>query len=800
MQEFYRNPIILYMKHNFILFRKYIFLLSLAGIMTQCQSPGNKELPPDEQLFLNPEAKYKAYAGIGMNLAETNTENAKAQIKHCYDWGFGGVFICASNANKGNLPEEYVTQAKPFMLFGDKGMIYLDNDYIKVYKAYLEEAKKLGMQVILYDDYFFPTGQVAGQFYQQFPNDMAARLDQVETNYNGSGILSLKIPNGTYLGAALMDMNNLTTKDVSELYSEGTVSCHVEKGNWKLMGFYLDHHAVLKIRNPGIINYIEQESVAKFLTISYDKFYKGFGEYFGNVIPMSFYDEPSLHWLDGRIWSKSLNDLYKKKYGESPIKYYPALWYDIGDQTSAARNAILGLRAEMYSVNFVKQIQDWCSRHNISLSGHMDQEELPNPVMANGDLMKVFEFQDIPGVDDVFRWGRSNPGYKIVTSASYNYDKPVTWAETYAAYHKIDKDIVYKVAMDQYAMGVNMQTPFPSEIEKFMSKDELKGFNQYIGRLSYVLQKGRHVSDVAVIYPIASAQAYNVFGEGWDYAYKGGKMPPEFDYLKVGEDLFRKLKIDFTYLHPEVMMKKCIIEKQRLLLQNQINKEVYQVLVIPGGNTIQASVAVKILEFFKKGGKIIATSKLPVFSAEFGMDEMVRLAMMEIFGIGANELMKNMPGNTGSYIKNSNKAGGMAFFIPMSNADILKEVFSICLPARDVQFADSDWGMGKPHRYLSELKPDSLERMKMQQSDYKGALTYIHKVKGGKNIYFFANSSEKPVETDVILRGDMKLDLWNPLDGVKYNIESTTSRVNGIACTVCPLKLPASFSVFLIEK
>ena len=37
---------------------------------------------------------------------------------------------------------------------------------------------------------------------------------------------------------------------------------------------------------------------------------------------------------------------------------------------------------------------------------------------------------------------------------------------------------------------------------------------------------------------------------------------------------------------------------------------------------------------------------------------------------------------------------------------------------------------------------------------YNGALTYIHKVKNGRDIYFFANSSEKPVDTKVVLRGE----------------------------------------------
>ena len=42
--------------------------------------------------------------------------------------------------------------------------------------------------------------------------------------------------------------------------------------------------------------------------------------------------------------------------------------------------------------------------------------------------------------------------------------------------------------------------------------------NDYVGRLSYLLQHGRHVADVAVLYPIGSLQA--------SYRFMGGRTVP----------------------------------------------------------------------------------------------------------------------------------------------------------------------------------------------------------------------------------------------------------------------------------
>ena len=334
-------------KNSCYSFLKPLILFSMAGGLIQCQPSEPVNTFPDQEIFLQAPAEFRACAALGMHLAQIDEDGARAQIRNYYKLGFGGALIVAHHGNAGDLPTAYVEQGQSFMQLGNEGIVYLDADFISVYRAYLDEAEKLGMRVILYDDYHFPTGQVAGQFYQQFPEHMAARLDKVETDLQGPGTVSLIVPDGTFLGASLLSLDNHETKDVSDLFLDGRINCQVSDGQWKLMAFYLNHEAVLKIRNPGIMNYIEKEAVEKFLSISYDKFYAGFGEYFGKVIPMSFYDEPSLHWLDGRIWSESLNDLYEQRYGESPIQYYPALWYDIGDQTAAVRNAILGLRAEM---------------------------------------------------------------------------------------------------------------------------------------------------------------------------------------------------------------------------------------------------------------------------------------------------------------------------------------------------------------------------------------------------------------------------------------------------------------------
>jgi hypothetical protein len=254
--------------------------------------------------------------------------------------------------------------------------------------------------------------------------------------------------------------------------------------------------------------------------------------------------------------------------------------------------------------------------HGIKAGGHFDQEEPVSPVGVNGDLMKLFEHQGVPAVDDIYFHGRSNPGYKIVSSAAFNYDKPVVFAETYAAYGALSEKTVYKVAMDQYAMGVNLQVT--SGGPALWNSAYMPQFNNYLGRMSYLLQHGRHVADVAVLYPIASLQtAYKFDGgqhpapapdsapkvNGEVSAREGGIVPPEIDYQNMGEALFRARRLHLPA--PEVLAERCTVEEKKLILNNQENREEFSVLIVPGGDTLTVAAAAKIRDFYDKGGVVI---------------------------------------------------------------------------------------------------------------------------------------------------------------------------------------------------
>ena len=134
------------------------------------------------------------------------------------------------------------------------------------------------------------------------------------------------------------------------------------------------------------------------------------------------------------------------------------------------------------------------------------------------------------------------------------------------------------------------------------------------------------------------------------------------------------------------------------------------------------------------------------------------------------------------------EAGGRGYFIAKPYTSVLEEVLAEVLPQRDVDLG---------------LDPEYYVRM---DHDYAGAVTYIHKVRGGKDIYFIANSTDVPVSLQVRLRGEKQgVELWDPHTGERslpqdLQIVEAAARPASEAVTAFPLTLPERSGVFVVAE
>lgn len=654
---------------------------------------------------------------------------------------------------------------------------YLSEEFFSKYGDAVTKAAELGQKLCIYDDYNFPSGFAGGHLAANYPNDLAKRLDMMEEDINGPILYTKAIPTGTLMGVVAMEATTKERIDITNKASNEFLIWNAPTGSWKVMIF------VCILDGWDRVDYLEPDSVNKIIEIDHQKYYDHFSSYFGNTIDCMFYDEPAFWNVQGgRTWTPAYNNKFQAKYGYSPAPYYPALWYDIGKDTEAARNALFGFRAELYATGFIKTISDWCNAHKIKLSGHIDQEEVVNPCSITGDLMKAFKYQDIPGVDEISCYGRGSKMYKVVSSAAFNYDKPLIMTETYGAMgESMGIPILYKEAMDQYVKGINYMVPhalwynnisviFPPELSYRSAQygPELSEYNKYIGRLNMMLQYGRHVADIGILYPIATLQAGYHFGVGDPYT--GGIIPAEADYMDIGEMLSLDVRRDYTFIHPEVLDEKCQVDGITMKMNNTYNYEQYKVFIIPGSKTIKCSNLQKIKQFYDNGGKVIATTQLPYKSAEFGHDADVANMIQSMFG--GMQKLEYLGINPSHYIINTNANGGKAYFTSKPTAACMKAMLDDAMDEYDVEF-ESDVPV------------------------LNGNLSYIHKRKDGTDVYFIANSSDTNIDTYIKLRGNLSVEIWDPHTGTTFRPEYSHMIKNGQNITRVRLMLSAVKSIFI---
>jgi hypothetical protein len=659
---------------------------------------------------------------------------------------------------------------------------YLSPAFFKLYGQTLAAAKKLDVSLTLYDEYGFPSGGAGAKnadgvprFKNKFPGQTLKRLDKTEEYVTGPQVVYRPLPEGKLLAVVAMDTVTFKRYDLTPLVYVNRLKWHVPKGTYKIMYFALVPDADL------LVDYLDPDAVKSFISMTHQAYFERFHAYFGHTLSGSFFDEPTLYRAKGRVWTGTFNEKFRSKYGFNPATLYPALWYNIGPETEAARNLLFGFRSDLYAKGFSKEVSDWSVGHGLRATGHQDQEEVVNPVSVSGDLMKCFRYQDIPGIDKI---GGDRPAerfYKIVSSAANNWDKQYVMSETFGAMGNLPVDSMYGVAMDQYAKGINKLIPHAvwyndkdvKSLPELSNRNplyasSLPAFNKYLSRLNVVLQApGRHVADIAVLYPIQTLQGEHHL-DGPLKSTFGGMVLPRTDYVEVSNMLIDSLGRDFTFLHPEVLDSSCRVEGSLLNLKNIVNAESFQALILPSVKTISVSNVLKIKAFYEAGGRLVFTTRLPYKSADLNRDSVVWDAMRKIFP----ELTLTAVGDSfpERQLSASNSNGGKAVYLPVPDSVSLAATLNALVPMPDVVSEP-----GKP-------------------------LEYLHKVRGGKDIYFFANPKKMEYTGTLCLKGSASLKMWDPHTGIISNTTLRLEKRDNVPYTIVDVKIPAFRSVFFVVK
>ncbi len=806
----------------FLVFAASVLFFEIPANATTVMTESERTLPTTvtefSTVFANPPRELHSRPLWFWNTPEITPEKIDEITRHsAEESGYAGFGILPSFGPTNNFSAKDV---------------YLTEEYFSYYRAAIDAAKKYGVKLCLYDEYWFPSGAAGGVLQERFPDAAMQELvfEEETLEIADNEDPKSRIPfwaegvsseSGTLMARVAIHSDG-TRIALSRPSVESDMSGEVvlSPGTWRILTFYC------RRSSQPLVDYLDGDAVKRFIELTHDAYYARFAEHFGTTIDSVFYDEPPLYRVN--TWTPRFNEKFREKYGASndPTLLYPDLFFELDATTPRARARMFGLRSELFATEYIGQMDLWCREHRVQLTGHMDQEQIQNPTATCGDLLYCFRHQEIPGIDEIGHFGRTQNAYKIISSAAVNWDRTQVMSETYGAITGMPVHDLYRIAMDEYAKGINLLVPhaiwfsddpqrvtFEPELSWRNAKygPELPAFNQYVGRLNLLLQRGSPVADIAVFYPIATLNAGYRFGEG--DAYQGGAVVPEADYQTVGENLSLHNRHDFTYLHPEALRERCVIDGNQLRLTNPQNPQCYQTLILPGMKIIDLASLRKIKAFYDAGGRVIVTTQLPSLAVEPGCDAEVQGLMASIFGeaytsatqeetesivalLFPSEEEHEAAQPSGICLMTTNAAGGVAVFVPSPTPEALDTALK---SRRDAQ--------------TRALTPVVYDVEFLDQPTVTGGnLTYLHKTLPEMEVYFFANSSETEVQTTVALRNPkrfvtgMRLERWNPHNGEQSPLETepismdtaSTNPPTSVRSTQFTLQLPPFTSVFVI--
>jgi hypothetical protein len=713
--------------------------------------------------------------------------------------GYGGIVplpVSAAYGHDATLPE-----------FGT-------DEYYDNYGALLEKARELDMSVVFYDDLDFPTGRAGGEMKKIFPNSTALMLRRFEYECMAGKKINRKLQSGEgvkLMSLVAIEVDRRKVVDLREFIRDGMLVWQVPDGNWNIQEY-------LCVRcDNGYANFMSYEASMDFISLTYKRFADRYQEYFGDVVRMTFFDDLQYQAPNRRMWDYSFNEVFMELYGFDPAPYYPALWEYIGVDTDHYKALFMDCRAQMFANGFFKAVGDFTRRYGLYSTGHVCEPKDASCSWLYGDGFLWRKHGGAVGLDLVHAYMYGFNGLKIASSAAYNYDIGTVVCEIYGNYAVLDKRVLYCEAMNAFSRGVNYMIPhtlwlsgkarIPHEVSHRNPefKNDLPELLDYITRCQSLLRGGRHICDIALLYPIYSVHSKMYLYEAEARGFEFSTTPENTDYMTLINSVMAYAGYDLTVIHPEVMTEKVTADDGMLYLNNTFNFERYKVLLMPGMSMISLDNLHIIKKFWDEGGKIIATVELPTKAFEFrpdeNNDEEVNRIIREIFGITGKDksLMQDI-------YENHNARGGAAYFLPSDKtaadgtyrveskliADVLERIdVTYDVKILDMPALDEN-GM------LSLIYPAYQNSGASEAMLKGGVFGYLHRRQEGCDVYFFSNSTATDYDNYVLLRGELNPELWNPHNGKIKRAEYELVNYRGEIYTKVKLKLNSAESMFIV--
>jgi hypothetical protein len=302
-------------------------------------------------------------------------------------------------------------------------------------------------------------------------------------------------------------------------------------------------------------------------------------------------------------WTDDFLAEFRKRRGYDLVPYLPALAGDIGDKTAAIRHDWGQTLSELADERYLVPARRWAEQHGTRFRSQT--YGIPPVTLSSGKLVDLNEGEGS-------HWRRFSTS-RWASSSSHLYGKPVTSSETWTWLHspvfratpldmKAEADLHFIQGINQLiGHGWPYSPPEAGEPGwRFYAAAVFNHHNPwwnvmpdvaaYMQRVSYLMREGQPANDVALHLPTHDAFASFTLGRASVNQAMENLLGPNVmpQILDAGYNL------DFI--------------DDRAIADRGIT---HPILVLPNVERIPLATLEKINEYARKGGKVIATRRLP---------------------------------------------------------------------------------------------------------------------------------------------------------------------------------------------
>jgi hypothetical protein len=510
------------------------------------------------------------------------------------------------------------------MLTTGTGLVtpYLSEEWFDLVSACVDEAKRLGLKLWIYDEDRWPSGAAGGlvtrdkRFRLRYirhtvdaefpPEEDSVELARYAVVLEGTTIVGCRrLRRGAKPGSGerLMVFKCMISP-VGESWFNGQN--------------YLD------VLNP--------RAVGKFVAVTHEAYRRHLAREFGKVIPGFFTDEPNLYAdspVDSLPWTDGLEKAFRERYGYDLLDHLPELYYS-RDDDSAGRGGFKtrldyrNLVGDALSRAFGGTIGGWCRRNRVQMTGHVRREDsLSDQAQSVGSAMRFYEHMSMPGIDVLTEHGFLFNTAKQCSSAAHQLGRRFRITETGACTGWDMPFMGHKALGDwQYALGINfrflmnVKYTFAGEAKRdfpvglsFQSpcRKEYAAVEDYFARLGAALSEGEEQRDLLVIHPLES-----MLGSFVSRVRIKHNLKPDNDldreFVRLTNEL-ASLHLDFDFGDEELLSRRAAAAGGKF----RVGKAAYRAVLLPYLVTVRATTLELLAEFSDRGGAVFYLDSAPEY-------------------------------------------------------------------------------------------------------------------------------------------------------------------------------------------